>query len=170
MTQFSKHNFVFSFLHQLSTWHCSHSLLRTSRAAIIRYLLPARPTAANPVLWRTLQMTGRTDRLTPNSFIDPALHPMPAVPTKEIKKVAHTRLPSVGFRSWSRFLAVSLQVSWVINPVVGCHYFPPGLQLPRYQSGCLVNRGTVGVNSLPKTVTRQRRDLNPGLLRPSPAR
>jgi len=29
---------------------------------------------------------------------------------------------------------------------------------------CLVNRGTMGVNSLPKTVTRQRRgcDLNPG--------
>ena len=45
-------------------------------------------------------------------------------------KVAHTRLPSVGFRSWSRFLAVSLQVTWVINPAVGCHYFPPGLQLP----------------------------------------
>ena len=33
-----------------------------------------------------------------------------------------------------------------------------------YQFGCLVNRGTMGVNSLPKTVTRQRRgcDLNPG--------
>ena len=45
-------------------------------------------------------------------------------------KVAHTRLPTVGFRSWSRFLAVSLQVTWVINPAVGCHYFPPGLQLP----------------------------------------
>ena len=28
----------------------------------------------------------------------------------------------------------------------------------------------MGVNSLPKTVTRQRRDLNPGLLRLSPAR
>ena len=27
------------------------------------------------------------------------------------KKVAHTRLPSVGFRSLSRFLAVSLQVT-----------------------------------------------------------
>ena len=47
-----------------------------------------------------------------------------------IKKVAHTRLPRVGFRSWSHFLAVSLQVTWVINPEVGCHYFPPGLQLP----------------------------------------
>jgi len=40
-------------------------------------------------------------------------------------KVAHTRLPKVGFRSWSRFLTVSLQVTWVINPAVGCHYFPP---------------------------------------------
>jgi len=30
-------------------------------------------------------------------------------------KVAHTRLPSVGFRSWSRFLAVSLQVTWVLR-------------------------------------------------------
>ena len=47
-----------------------------------------------------------------------------------IKKVAHTRLPSVGFRSWSRFLTVSPQMTWVINPAVGCHYFPPGLQLP----------------------------------------
>ena len=45
-------------------------------------------------------------------------------------KVAHTRLSSVGFWRWSRFLAVSLQVTWVINPTVGCHYFPPGLQLP----------------------------------------
>ena len=45
-------------------------------------------------------------------------------------QVAHTRLPGVGFRSWPRFLAVSLQVTWVINPAVGCHYFPPGLQLP----------------------------------------
>ena len=47
-----------------------------------------------------------------------------------VKKIAHTRLPSVGFWSWSRFLAISLQVMWVINPAVGCHYFPPGLQLP----------------------------------------
>ena len=29
-------------------------------------------------------------------------------------KVAHTRLPSVGSRSWSPFLAISLQVTWVI--------------------------------------------------------
>jgi len=45
-------------------------------------------------------------------------------------KVAHNRLPSIGFRSWSRFLAVSLQVTWIINPAVGCHYFPPDLQSP----------------------------------------
>jgi len=47
-----------------------------------------------------------------------------------LKKVAHTRLLNVGFRSWSRFLAVSLQMTRVIKPAVGCHYFPPGLQLP----------------------------------------
>jgi len=82
-------------------------------------------------------------------------------------KVAHSRLPSVGFRSWSRFLAVSLQVMWIIKPTVGCHYFLPGPQLPTQpliQFCCLVNRGTVGVNSLPKTAAWQRRgfDLNPG--------
>jgi len=93
-------------------------------------------------------------------------------------KKAHTRLPSVGFRSWSWFLTVTPQVTWVINPAVGCHYFLPGLQLPRnpkegcYQFRCLVNRGTLGMNSLPKTVTRQHHDcyLNPGLLLLSPAR
>ena len=41
-------------------------------------------------------------------------------------QVAHTRLLSVGFRSWSWFLAVSLQVTWVIKPAEGGHYFPPG--------------------------------------------
>jgi len=45
-------------------------------------------------------------------------------------KADHTWLQSVGFWSWSRFLVVSLQVTWVINPAVGCHYFPPGLKLP----------------------------------------
>jgi len=61
-------------------------------------------------------------------------------------------------------------VTWVINLAVGCHYFPPGPQLPSQplrgcnQFRCLVNRGTMGVNSLPKTVNRQHRscDLNPG--------
>jgi len=83
-------------------------------------------------------------------------------------KAARSRLPS-GFRSWSRFSAVSLQVMWVLNPAVGCHYFPSGLQLPPQPLRgllpilLLVDRGTMGVNSLPKTVTWQRRDcdLNP---------
>ena len=50
----------------------------------------------------------------------------------------------------------------------GCSYPEEGC----YRFCCLVNRGTMGVNSSPKTVTRQRRDcdLNPGLLRLSPAR
>jgi len=85
-------------------------------------------------------------------------------------KVAHTWLPIIVFQSWSQFLAVSLQVTWVINPVVGCHYFPPGPQLPSQPLRelipfrCFVNWGTMGVNSLPKTATRQHRscDLNTG--------
>ena len=52
-----------------------------------------------------------------------------AISVKKVK-VADTRIQSVGFRSWSRILAVSPQVTWVINPVVGWHYIPPGLQLP----------------------------------------
>ena len=72
------------------------------------------------------------------------------------KKVAHTRLPSVGFRSWSRFLAVSLQVTWVINPAVGCYYFPPGLQLHPQPLRGLLPVLLLGEqrHSLPKTVTR----------------
>ena len=86
------------------------------------------------------------------------------------KKVAHTRLPSVGFWSWSRCLAVSLQVTLVISPAVGCQYFPQSLQLPSQPLRGLLpilllgeQKHTIGVNSLPKTVTRQRRDcdLNP---------
>jgi len=37
---------------------------------------------------------------------------------------------SVGFRSWSRSSAVSLQVTEAINPAVGCRYFSPGPRLP----------------------------------------
>ena len=86
------------------------------------------------------------------------------------KKVAHTRLPSVGFRSWYWFLAVSLQVMWAINPVLGCPYFfsrptvtPAALRrlLPVF---AVWWTGTMGVNSMPKTVTRHRHEcyLNRG--------
>jgi len=62
---------------------------------------------------------------------DTTLTPLQNGQLQTIKKVkvAHMRLPSVGFRSRAWFLAVSLQVTWIINPTVGCHYFPPGLQL-----------------------------------------
>jgi len=45
---------------------------------------------------------------------------------------------------------------------IGCHYFPPGLQLPSQPLRGLLPISLLGV--LPKTVTRQRRgcDLNPG--------
>ena len=45
------------------------------------------------------------------------------------KKVVPYSITSVGLRADPGFLAVSLQVTLVINPVVGCRYFPPGPQL-----------------------------------------
>jgi len=62
----------------------------------------------------------------------------------------------------------------MINPAVGCHYFPPGLQVPSQPLRGLLpisllgEQRHMGVNSLPKTVTRQRRDcdLNPGRTAP----
>ena len=51
---------------------------------------------------------------------DTPLRQLTLIVTLKKVKVAHTRLPSVGLRSWSRFLAVSLQVTWIINPTVGC--------------------------------------------------
>ena len=93
------------------------------------------------------------------------------VKVKKVKVAHNTRLPSVGLRSWSRSSAVSLQVTWVINPTVGCHYFTPGLQLPPQPLRGLLpvlllgkQRHSGCENSLPKTVTWLRRDcdLNPG--------
>ena len=47
----------------------------------------------------------------------------------------------------SRFLAVSLQAMWVINPaVVGCHYIPLGLQLPLQPLRGLLPRSKVGLS------------------------
>ena len=73
--QFNKS--VFSFLRQLTAWHCSQLLLSAGRAAIDRYLLPARPTAANP-----MQQHARNaaDRQTPDRYTEPALHTMQAEP------------------------------------------------------------------------------------------
>ena len=101
---------------------------------------PAQPTAANPP---QRHAAAGWDRETDRRTVPVKRHSTGTVvvcfstrrvrsPTISKKaKVAHTRLPSVGFPSWSRFLAVSLQVTWIINPTVGCHYFPPGLQLPQ---------------------------------------
>jgi len=71
------------------------------RAAVDQYLLLAGPTAVNPQQRQSAadKRDSQTDRRTPCCYIDLAPH---------TKKVKVTRLPSVGFRSWSRFLAVSL--------------------------------------------------------------
>ena len=86
--------------------------------------------------------------------------------TGALKKVAHTRLPSVAFWSWSRFLSVSLHVMWVINLAVGCHNFPLGLQLPPQPLRGLLPILLLGEqrHNGCEQFARQRRgcDLNPG--------
>ena len=91
-------------------------------------------------------------------------------------KFSHIRCPALGpelipvYRQSARRWR---EVNPAIDPAVGCHYLPLGPQLPsrpvgRYQFRGLVNSDTMGLNSLPKTVTRQRRgcDLNSGLTAP----
>ena len=186
-------NSVFSYLRTLTTWHCPHSpaaLPAVQQSIDIScWLGPQHQSCSSGFVavgprdpstgidrWRERRTFNRPRSAYSSSSSDNGADSIPSniayVGTMWVKKVkvAHTRLPSVGFCSWSRFFAVSLQVKWVINLAVGCHYFPPGLQLPPQPLRgllpicCLVNRGTVGVNSLPKTVTRQRRDcdLNQG--------
>jgi len=63
---------VFSFLHQLTTWHCSQFLLSTSRAAVDQYLLYVGPTAAN--LPHTAAVINRWDRQTDRQISTVLLH------------------------------------------------------------------------------------------------
>jgi len=72
-------------------------------------------------------------------------------------------LPNVGFRSWSRFLSHKPNGYAAITFRQACSY-PCNSYEGCYQFCCSVNRGTMGVNSLPKTVTWQccGCDLNPG--------
>ena len=94
-------------------------------------------------------------------------------------KVAHTRLPSVGLRL---ILVLDSQPAGdashkpdgrlpllFARPAVTLTTQPLKGLLP---ISLLGEQGTMDVNSLPKTATRQLRDcdLNPGLLRLSPAR
>ena len=66
---------------------------------------------------------------------------------------------NVGHRADPDFLAVSPQLTLVINPVVGCHYFPQGpwllsqpkrSPLGRYQIILLGDRGTQVLVACPK--------------------
>ena len=94
-----------------------------------------------------------------------------ATATVKKVKVANTRLPREGFR----FLVVSLPVTYIVS-------HKPDDRLPLLSARPAVTPATLkraatnfaawmGVNSLPKTVTRQRRDcdLNPGLSAPEPS-
>jgi len=69
-------------------------------------------------------------------------------------------------------LAVSLQVMSVINPVIGCHYFPPGLRLPPQplrgllQFCCLANRAAPILSVFPALIVRSElKSVQPGFPR-----
>ena len=85
-------------------------------------------------------------------------------------KVAHTRLPSIGLEL---ILVLGSQPAGDVShkpsgrlPLLSARpaVTPATLKRAAINFCCLVNRGTMGVNILPKTVTRQRRScgLNPG--------
>ena len=60
-------------------------------------------------------------------------------------KVFAYSIMSIGLGADPGFLAVSLQVTLVINPVIGCRYFPPAkeiMPLVWYQLTLLGDRGT----------------------------
>ena len=70
---------------------------------------------------------------------------------------------SIGLGADPGFLAVNPQVTLVINPVVGCRYFPPGLRLlsqPKRSSPWPITNYTAwwqrhtGVSSLPKATAQ----------------
>jgi len=65
---------------------------------------------------------------------DVQIKPSSTLPVKKVK-VAHTWLPSVGFRSWSQFLAVSLQVTYVSHK--------PGGRLPLLSARPAVTSATL---------------------------
>jgi len=72
----NKYKSVFSFLRQLTTWHCSQLLLSAGRAAIDRYLLPVHgPQQQTRLKMRSMDGTDRrTDGRTPYRYIDPAAY------------------------------------------------------------------------------------------------
>jgi len=72
----NKYKSVFSFLRQLTTWHCSQFLLSAGRAAIDRYLLPVHgPQQQTRLKMRSMDGTDiRTDGRTPYRYIDPAAY------------------------------------------------------------------------------------------------
>ena len=94
----------------------------------------------------------------------------PHVPGLKKVKVAHTRLPSV-YRIPELIPILGNQPADDMNykldgrlPLLSARPAVTPATLDCFQFRCLVNRGTMSVNSLPKTVIRQRRvcNLNPG--------
>jgi len=100
---------------------------------LLTYLLVDGP------VWKALGPDGRYHRPVLHDHHRRLTHPLDHcnAAVHEIKKCKRKgslySITERRFRSWSRFLAVSLQVTWVVTRAVGCHYrayFPPSPQLP----------------------------------------
>jgi len=142
---------VFSYLRTLTTWHCPHSPA-ASRRCSSRSISPAH---LGPQQQTCSSCCGRVLGQT-NGQID-GHH-----------TVSQTLLRII-CKKGSPYSITDRRVPEMI-PVLGSQpagdvsHKPPQPLRECYQFCCLVNRGTMGVTSLPKTVARQRRDcdLNPG--------
>jgi len=132
----------------------------TSKVKPIWILLEQETVSGSGISWAICKSAPRSRQITTPAPHHSVFYEPDALPAAQPTASKH----------WRQY---SLQVTWIINPTVGCHYFPPGLQLPSQPLRGLLpilitgEQRLMGVNSLPKTVTRQRRDcdLNPG---PSP--
>ena len=83
---------LFSFLRQLTTWHCSQLLLSAGRATIDRYLLAAGPTVANPP--HAWSIDG-TDRGTPYRYVDPVAYYASSVSDTEYYRRNNVRFRTI---------------------------------------------------------------------------
>ena len=86
---------------------------------------------------------------------------LPRIVTVVLAEVKKIEVTERWTGSWSR---CTLQVTFKSSPVVGCHYFPPGLQSPSQLKNVTILRPVpsytawwqrhIGVNNLPKVVTQ----------------
>ena len=79
---------MFSFLRQLTTWHCPHLQCGWSWAHSNSWFISCSP---GPQQQGVRRAKG-TDRRTPYRYVDPALHTMPAVPIMNLQSQTGPRI------------------------------------------------------------------------------